>query len=61
MANLTSKELSALEDQLGFEKVLCSKYQAAGQETGEADLKTKFQQCANQHKQNYTSLMTYLK
>ena len=32
MANLTSKELSALEDQLGFEKVLCCKYQAAEQE-----------------------------
>ena len=31
MANLTSKELSALEDQLGFEKVLCCKYQAAEQ------------------------------
>ena len=29
MANLTTKELSALEDQLGFEAVLCCKYQDA--------------------------------
>ena len=32
MANLTAKELSALSDQLDFEKVLCCKYQAAEQE-----------------------------
>ena len=32
MTNLTGKELSALEDQLGFEKVLYCKYQAAEQE-----------------------------
>ena len=61
MANLTGKELSALEDQLGFEQVLCCKYQAASQQATDADLKSKFQQCADQHKQNYTGLMNYLK
>ena len=61
MANLTGKELTALEDQLGFEKVLCCKYRTAAQETTEAELKTKFQQCADQHKQNFTCLMNYLK
>ena len=33
MANLTSKELTALEDQLGFEHTCVCKYQAAAQET----------------------------
>lgn len=61
MANLTGKELSALEDQLGFEKVLYCKYQTAIQESADTELRGKFQQCAAQHKQNYTSLMTYLK
>ena len=61
MANLTSKELSALEAQLGFEKVLCCKYQAAEQECTEQDLKTCFRQYEEKHKQNYDCLLTYLK
>ena len=61
MANLTSKELNALSDQLNFEKVLCCKYQAAVQECTDADLKTSFQQYAEQHKQNYDCLLGYLK
>ena len=35
MANLTSKELDALEDQLNFEHTCVCKYQAAAQETTE--------------------------
>lgn len=60
MANLSSKELSALEDQLGFEKVLCCKYQAAEQESTDTELKQCFQQYAQQHKQYYDCLLTYL-
>ena len=61
MANLTGKELTALEDQLGCEKVMYCKYQTALQETTDAGLKSKFQQFADQHKQNYSCLMNYLK
>ena len=61
MANLTSKERAALSDQLDFEKVLCCKYQAAVQECTEPELKTSFQQYAQQHKQNYDCLLNYLK
>jgi len=61
MANLTTKELSALEDQLGFEKVLCCKYQDAANATGEAELKNCYSQYAAQHKQNYEKLLTFLK
>ena len=61
MANLTTKELAALEDQLGFEKMLCCKYQDAAQNTTEAELKTSYQQYASQHKQNYDTLLGFLK
>jgi len=61
MANLTAKELTALSDQLDFEKVLCCKYQTAAQESSETELKSRFQQFANQHKQNYTCLLNFLK
>ena len=61
MANLTTKELAALSDQLDFEKVICCKYQAAAQECTEPDLKNCFQQYARQHKQNFDCLLNYLK
>lgn len=61
MSNLTAKELAGLSDQLNFEKVICAKYQAAVQETQDAELKTCFQQYADQHRQNYNCLLNYLK
>lgn len=61
MANLTAKELSALEDQLSFEQMCVCKYQAASQETCETALKTCFDKFAGQHQQNFNTLMTYLK
>lgn len=61
MPNLTAKELSGLSDQLDFEKVLCAKYQAAVQETEDPQLKTIFQQYADQHRQNFNCLLNYLK
>lgn len=61
MANLTTKELSALEDQLGFEKMLCCKYQDAAQNATEAELKSCYEQYASQHKQNYETLLAFLK
>ena len=61
MANLSAKELSALEDQLGFERMLCCKYQDAAQATTETELKTRYNQYAVQHKQNYDTLLGFLK
>ena len=52
MPNLTAKELAGISDQLDFEKVLCSKYQAAVQETEDAQLK---------HRQNFDCLLNFLK
>lgn len=61
MANLTSKELTGLSDQLNFEKVLCCKYQAAEQECTDQELKTCFRRYADQHRQNYNCLLNFLK
>lgn len=61
MANLTTKELAALEDQLGFEKVMCCKYQTAAQTATEAELKNSYSRYAAQHKQNYEKLLGFLK
>lgn len=61
MANLTTKELAGLEDQLGFEKMLCCKYQDAAQTTTETELKNCFTQYAKQHKRNYETLLGFLK
>jgi hypothetical protein len=60
MPNLTAKELAGLSDQLDFEKVLRSKYQAAVQETQDQQLKTSFQQYADQHRQNFENLLNFL-
>ncbi|MCC8076703.1 MAG: hypothetical protein LIO95_12350 [Clostridiales bacterium] len=61
MANLTSKELSALKDQLDFEHTCIVKYQCASQETNENSLKQCFDQYAGQHQQNFNTLLTFLK
>lgn len=61
MANLTGKELGALSDQLGLEKMMCCKYQAAAQDCTDQSLTTNFQQYASQHKQNFDCLLNYLK
>ena len=61
MANLTTKELAALSDQLGFEKVLHCKYKSAAQECMDPNMKTSFERYANQHKQNFDCLLGYLK
>ena len=61
MANLTTKELSALEDQLGFEHTCVTKYQAASQETTETALQNCYNRFASQHQQNFNTLLGFLK
>lgn len=60
MANLTTKELQALEDQLGLEKLLYSKYQDAAQQSADQALQAQFRGYAQQHKTNYTNLLSFL-
>lgn len=61
MANLTSKELMALEDQLGFERTCQAKYEAAAAETQDQELRRRFDQYATTHKQNFDTLLTFLR
>ncbi len=61
MAILTTKELQALSDQLEFEKVLHCKYLSAVQDCQDRALQGKLQGLADQHRQNYTALLNYLK
>ena len=60
MPNLTTKELTALSDQLDFERVLHCKYLSAVQECQDQELKNQFQSCASQHLQNYNTLLGHL-
>ena len=61
MPILTTKELQALSDQLDFEKVLHCKYLSEVQDCQDEGLRGKFQGMADQHRQNYTTLLSYLK
>ena len=60
MANLTAKELTALSDQLDFEKVLFCKYQTAVQTCQYSELSGIYQQCAQRHRENYDCLLRHL-
>ena len=60
MANLTTKELQALEDQLGLEKLLYCKYQDAAQQSSDQALQTQFRGYAQQHKTHYSNLLSFL-
>ncbi len=60
MANLTSKELSAIEDQLNCEQMLIKKYKAYAQAASDPQIKTTCEQIAAQHKQHYDTLMGHL-
>lgn len=60
MANISTKELSALEDQLNHENLLVKKYQTAAQLTSDPALKTKFESIATKHQDHFNRLYTYL-
>lgn len=60
MANLTSKELSALEDQLNGEQLLIKKYTAYASQSSDPQIKAKCQQIAAQHQTHFDRLMGHL-
>ena len=61
MANISSKELTSIEDQLSMEQLLVKKYTSFANTTGDRQIKEKCQQIATQHQQHFNTLMTYLK
>ena len=60
MANLTTKELSGIEDQLSCEKTLICKCQFYAQNTQDTALKNKFEEMAQKHQQHYDLLVSLL-
>ncbi len=58
--NLTTKELGALEDQIGQEKTLVKKYQAMAQMCSDPMIKKSLSKYAKQHQQNCNRLIAFL-
>ena len=60
MANLTSKELSSLEDQLGAELLLVKKYKSYASLTSDPQIKTQYEQIAGKQQTHFDRLMGFL-
>ena len=60
MANLTSKELSALEDQLGSEETLVKKYEAMACLCTDAAIAQELQTIAGKHRAHFNALVRFL-
>lgn len=61
MANLTSKEATALEEQLSSEQVLVAKYRSMASMCSDAAIKTKLEGIASRHQQHFDRIAAYLK
>ena len=60
MADLTTKELDALTDQLNYERMMACKY-AEAKSGCQGELCTTYDRYAQQHRDNYQSLLNFLK
>ena len=60
MASLTSKELSAIEDQLSMEEILVKKFKMYAQNASDPQLKTQCEQIASKHQNHHTRLLQEL-
>ncbi|MDR2525900.1 MAG: spore coat protein [Oscillospiraceae bacterium] len=60
MAQLTQKELFALDDLLNTEQILLKKFRNYAGGAQDAQIKTTCEQLANRHRQHYDTLMGYL-
>lgn len=60
MPNITTKELTAIEDQLNSEQTLVKKYKMYAQQCTDPQLKTKCEQAAARHQQHFSCLLKQL-
>ena len=60
MPNITSKELSALDDQLNMEQTLVKKYRTFANQCSDPQLKEKCSQIADRHMMHFNTLMHHL-
>lgn len=61
MAQITSKELTALSDLMSIEENLVTKYRAYACQTTDKTLKNEFEQIAQRHQRHYDELYAQLK
>ena len=61
MPSLTTKELTALEDQLGYEQVLVKKYRTMAGTCTDPAIKSKLESITAKHQQHMDTLIGYLK
>ncbi len=60
MANLTGKELTALEDQLGLEQNMIMKYKMYASQSTDPQIKTQCEQIAAKHQNHFNRLFNQL-
>jgi rubrerythrin len=60
MANLTTKELSAIKDQIGQEQALVKKYQAMSKMATDQAISSSLDKFARQHQQHADTLISFL-
>ncbi len=60
MAQLTAKELSAINELLTGEAHLVKKFQLLADSTTNPELKSKFSDISNKHQQHFNSIYEYL-
>lgn len=60
MANLTSRELTALQEQLNAENILISKYKDMANNCTDKELATTFEDIALKHQSHYNMLFQFL-
>ncbi|HIX28168.1 MAG TPA: hypothetical protein H9858_00525 [Candidatus Blautia stercoravium] len=61
MAQLSEKELSALNDLLADEELLTKKFSMLAKQTDDTEIKQKFEQISQQHQGHFNSLYEFLK
>ncbi|MDL2300246.1 hypothetical protein LJC01_01215 [Clostridiaceae bacterium OttesenSCG-928-D20] len=60
MANLSAKELSALEDQISHEQTVVKKYEAMACLCNDASIQGCLNDIANKHRAHYETLVSFL-
>ncbi len=60
LANITTKELTALEEQIGMEMSLSKKYEALSGMCKDTQIVQCLSGIAQKHRQHYNTLMTFL-
>lgn len=60
MANLTSKELTALEEQISGEQILVKKYESMASLCNDTKIQQDLNNFANKHRAHYNTLISFL-